>query len=443
MKLLKAMWVYIVCMVQPATIYSLPALPPDSVILDDEVSKTFECCFQLLLKGNKKSTLVPRIFLIANQSVNAASGAGGQFVIFSGLFRMCETLEEFLGVLAHEIAHGQGHHMTQAALGQENAIMRAAIAFALGGIAALGARDSAPLVAGMMGAQNIYTTSSMYTMRNLEKAADAEAIKILSRVNVPSVGLLTFLQKLYKEYGRPDMNPYFLDHPLTEDRIDAIKKDALFQTHASWPQKEKLEKMFFRVRTKILAFTLAPQKVLKMFSGDTVNDIYARAVALGRMPGQTTKALDHMETLLAQEPNNPYFLELKSQLLLDDRRIEDAISVIKQAVHVSPSSLYLCLSLAHLLIEENRDLDLAIKHLLKITQKNHDDAFAWHLLGKAYALQGKEERALWANAEHASLIGDKVAAKAKTKSAINRAQKASDKVLSQKLKDLESSLSED
>lgn len=431
------------CIIQSDVVHSLPVLPPDSVILDDEVDKTFDLCFQLLLKGNKKSTLVPKVFLIANQSVNAASGAGGQFVIFSGLFRMCESIEEFLGVIAHEIAHGQGHHMTQAALGQENAIMRAAIAFALGGIAALGARDSAPLVAGMMGAQNIYATSSMYTMRNLEKAADAEAIKSLHRVGVPATGLLTFLEKLYKEYGRPDMNPYFLDHPLTEDRIDAIKKDALVKKEMSWPQKEKLERMFFRVRTKILAFTLAPQKVLKMFAGNERDDIYARAVAFGRIPGQTKKALDHMELLLEQEPKNPYFLELKSQLLLDDRRVDEAIKIIKQAVEVSPSSLYLCLSLSHLLVEENRDLDRAIKHLLKITQKDHDNPFAWQLLGKAYALKGNHDRALWANAEYASLIGDKAAAKAKIKRAMTHAQKTSDNVLSQKLKDLESSLNEE
>ncbi len=414
-------------------------IPHDSVILDDEVEAVFKEYFDTLLKplGGKRATFTPKIYLLANTAVNAASASGGQFLIYAGLFRMCDTVEEFLGVIAHEIAHGKGVHSVQAAVGADKAFMTAAIAFALGGIAALAAKDAAPLMAGVTGGQNAYMGSVMRNMQNLEKAADAEAIKILSKAGIPATGLLTFLVKLQKAYGAPDISPYFLDHPLTEDRIQAVEHDVKQTATLPWLKRAAFQSSFERIRTKILAFTLDPKSILKMFPGKTANDSYARAVAYGRT-AQTRQGLEEIDQMLKLEPQNSYALELKSQLLMDIGQKNESIEALRKAVSLKPQAIYLKMSLAHLLVEQQQHLPEAIHHLTIITQKAPESDFAWHLLGKVYMANGQEGHALLANAESDALKGDRAAAKAKVKSA--RLKANGDKALLQKINDLEKSL---
>ncbi|MBX9976877.1 MAG: M48 family metalloprotease, partial [Alphaproteobacteria bacterium] len=396
--------------------------------------------------GKQKASFVPKIILLSNSSVNAASGPGGEFVIFSGLFRMCDNVEEFLGVIAHEIAHGKGIHSVQAAMGEDKAFLTAAVAFALGGIAALAAKDASPLIAGVTGGQTAYMGAAMKNMQHLEKAADAEAIQILAKAGVPSTGLLTFLQKLQKAYGTPDLNPYFMDHPLTEDRIQAVQKDVQEADQkfpgGNWPKKAHYTKLFNRIRAKILGFTMDPTHVIKRFGGSTANDFYARSVAYGRMPSETPKALSELNHTLKDEPNNPYMLELKSQLLMDAGKTDEAIATLMRAVKEKPKNgkdaVYLKLSLAHLLVEKQKNIPEAIHYLNQIILKDHNNHFAWHLLGKAYMVNGQEAHALWANAEADALHNDKNASKAKLQSA--RAKAGRDKTLLQKIGDLEKSL---
>lgn len=433
--------------------FSLPIIPSNSVILDDEVGGAFDEFFNDLLQasgkkaaGKQKASFVPKVILLSNSSVNAASGPGGEFVIFSGLFRMCDNVEEFLGVIAHEIAHGKGIHSVQAAMGEDKAFLTAAVAFALGGVAALAAKDASPLIAGLTGGQTAYIGTAMKNMQHLEKAADAEAIHILAKAGIPPTGLLTFLQKLQKAYGTPDLNPYFMDHPLTEDRIQAVQKDVQEADQkfpgGNWPKKAHYTKLFNRIRAKILGFTMDPTQAIKLFDGSTPNDHYARSVAYGRMPSQTSKALNELNHILKDEPNNPYILELKSQLLMDAGKSDEAVETLTRAVKEKPKNgkeaVYLKLSLAHLLVEQQKNTKDAIHYLNQIILHDHNNHFAWHLLGKAHMINGQEAHALWANAEADAIRDDKNASKAKLKNARNKAK--GDKILLQKIGDLERSL---
>ena len=398
--------------------WSLPDLPDGSVVFDDEVEMAFDLWFSKIFKAAPQfsKTLKPKVFLIAHHTVNAGAGAGGQFAIFSGLFKQCETIEEFMGVIAHEIAHVKGSHMIRGEQAASQNMLVAAIAFALGGVAALASGDMAPLIAGLSGGSGMYMGSVLKHTRDLETQADADAVDLLTRAGIPATGLLSFLQKLEKLYRSPDVNPYHQTHPLTSDRISALKDRIATLSIPVWSDREQWQSLYTHVRAKILAFTLRPKEVLNLFKGDSAETHMARAIALGRQ-NQTEEAIRELEKAIQKRAHDPFILEIKAQLLLDKRDVNGAITSLEKAISMNPKrSIYLKLSLAHLLTEKGNNPDKALGILKEITQRSSEgNEFGWYLLGKSYAQKGLPGHALWASAEYDLRQGDIKASEAKLK----------------------------
>ncbi|MFX5684802.1 hypothetical protein ABTE42_21990, partial [Acinetobacter baumannii] len=71
-----------------------------------------------------------------------------------------------------------------------------------------------------------------------------------------------------------------------------------------------------RIIAKLQGFLLAPSDALKLYpeSADSIPAHYARAIAYHRVP-MDDRAVREMDILLKREPKNPYFWELKGQIL--------------------------------------------------------------------------------------------------------------------------------
>jgi predicted Zn-dependent protease len=128
---------------------------------------------------------------------------------------------------------------------------------------------------------------------------------------------------------------------------------------------------------------------------------YARAIAWYR-DGQTEKALTAVDELIAGDVNNPYFQELKGQILFEEGRPAEAVAAHREAVRLKPDAPLLRVNLAHALIETNdkANLDEAIDQLKHAVVAEKDNTMAWRLLAQAYATQGKEGEARLASAEY-------------------------------------------
>src|SRR5690606_34377127 len=133
---------------------------------------------------------------------------------------------------------------------------------------------------------------------------------------------------------------------------------------------------------------------------------YARAIAWYR-DGQTDRALSAVDALLAEQPENPYFWELKGQILFEEGRPEEAIGAHQRSVELLPDAPLLRINLGHALIE-TRDparLEAAVDNLKRATALEKDNSMAWRLLAQAYDSQGKEGEARLASAEMYFAIG--------------------------------------
>jgi len=167
------------------------------------------------------------------------------------------------------------------------------------------------------------------------------------------------------------------------------------------------------MRAKLLGF-VQPQIALQRFrESDTgLPARYGRAIALYQR-GDIKQALPMIDQLIKEEPNNPFFHELKGQVLLENSRVAESIGPYRRSVELLPDSALLRSSLAHALIESNDDrvLDEALKSLKVAAEKEPRTPFTWRLIATVYGRQNKQGMLSYALAEEAMARGDRSVAR--------------------------------
>ena len=131
----------------------------------------------------------------------------------------------------------------------------------------------------------------------------------------------------------------------------------------------------------------------------------AKTIALYRLP-DLPAALEGVDALIVEDPDDPYFHELKGQMLFENGRIEEAIAPYRKAVALRPTPL-LRVGLAQALIESGAPqvVPRSIAHLEEAVAREPTNASAWRLLGIAQGRDGLEGVSNLSLAEYALLIG--------------------------------------
>ncbi len=147
---------------------------------------------------------------------------------------------------------------------------------------------------------------------------------------------------------------------------------------------------------------------------------YARAIAAYR-ENKIPSALSQIDALIKTEPDNPYFHELKGQMLVDFSRIEEAIPSYRKAVDIMPNGPLLRIALAHALIENGDNkahLQEAITHLDRAFIDEKRSSRIHRLLATAHGRLGHESLAKLHLAEEAVLQRRLPYAKAQAENAL-------------------------
>src|SRR5262249_6498794 len=133
---------------------------------------------------------------------------------------------------------------------------------------------------------------------------------------------------------------------------------------------------------------------------------YARAFAYHKS-AYPDQAFAEVEALLKAQPHDPYFLELKGQVLLESGRPVDALAPLREAVALTNSQPLIATLLGHALIatEDDKYLDEAEQVLRAALARDGENPFGWYVLGTVYARKGDTARAALASAEQYQLNG--------------------------------------
>ena len=351
-----------------------------------------------------------RIVLLHQRDINAFV-AGGQIVyIHSGLLTSAENANEVQGVIAHELGHVVGGHIIRLEQGIQQATGIMILSLVLGAAAmAMGAGEAGMgvMAAGQQAALGRFLAFS----RTQESSADSAGASFLSRAGVSGRGSLAFfnrLQNLEFRMNIPQDNGYARTHPLNSERISALQH--VYETDPAWAQRTDpgLEERFQRVRAKLIGFVEEPRQAMNRYpeSDRSVPARYARAYAWHR-DHHPDRALAEADSLLAERPDDPYFLELKGQILLETGRPQEALESLRRAVERAPNQPLIAALLGHALIatEDPTHFEEAKRVLRVAVQRDNDNPFAWYQLGIVYDREGDQPRAALATAERYNLTG--------------------------------------
>jgi predicted Zn-dependent protease len=244
-----------------------------------------------------------------------------------------------------------------------------------------------------------------------EATADASGARFLSTAGISGKGMLDFFKKLQNlEYRLAIYSKDSFDqsHPLTSERIQALEQKLKADPAWNKPIDPALEARFERVKAKLMGYVDPKQAVLKYPESDkSVPAHYARAYAY-HLGGYPQKAESEADALLAIDPHDPFFLELKGQILLEDGKPADAIPLLREATQRSGDAPMIAAMLGHALVATEDPKNFAeAKQILKVAvNKDNQDPFAWYQLGVIYDREGDEARASLATAERNNLEGN-------------------------------------
>ncbi|MFZ1476976.1 MAG: tetratricopeptide repeat protein, partial [Sphingorhabdus sp.] len=133
---------------------------------------------------------------------------------------------------------------------------------------------------------------------------------------------------------------------------------------------------------------------------------YARAYAWHKA-AYPDKALNEANILVSRNPDDPYFLELQGQILLESGRPKDALASLRRAVDLTSNQPLIAAIFGHALIatEDKNNLTEAERVLRSAVAKDNNNPFAWYQLGVVYEANGDTPRAALASAERYLMEG--------------------------------------
>jgi len=262
----------------------------------------------------------------------------------------------------------------------------------------------------MSGGATIAERDFLSFTRSMENAADQAALTLLDRAGYSAEGLATFLERLEDQELVPTDRQveYVRTHPLTLDRIDVVRNHVATSPNTGRPFPPAYDEMLARVKAKLFGF-LSPQIAMRRYPPDdqSVAARYARAVAEYKR-GAIQTAITEVDALIAQEPENPFFHELRGQMLLESGRLDEARPSYERAVALFPNEPTLLVPLAQTKIDsaDPATAQSAVQDLEAAVAVDPDMPIAWRLLATAYGKAGDLGMAAVALAEEALARGD-------------------------------------
>lgn len=384
------------------------AASAQSILRDAETESFMSDMSGQLVKAAGMDPRNVQVMVINDPEINAFV-AGGQYVwVHSGLIAQADNVNQLQGVVAHELGHIEGGHVIRSGEGIKEATGITLLSLVLGAAAIAGGAGEAGM--GLMGlGQQAAMSKFLAFSRAQESSADLAGARYLHTAGISGSGSLEFFKKLQNQEYRlaiPQDNSYGRTHPLSGERISVLRE--VYEPDPAWnkPPDPALEKRFERIKAKLIGFVSEPTQTLAKYpeSDQSIPAHYARAYAWHKS-AYPDKALAEADALLAAQPHDPYFLELKGQILLESGKPADAIAPLREAVKLTNQPLISVL-LSHALIatEDEKNFAEAEQVLRLAVQRDRDNPFAWYQLGVVYARRGDTPRAALATAERYSMM---------------------------------------
>ncbi|MGQ8363742.1 M48 family metalloprotease [Glaciecola sp. 1036] len=376
-------------------------------LLNDPVLQEYIQDIGNRLVVNADNTRFPFTFFIINNPVlNAFAFYGGHIGVHSGLITKAESESELASVLSHEIAHVTQRHLARRAQSQQRSgplqiatligSILVALADAEAGMAAISAS-----MAGNQQAQINFT-------RQNEQEADNIGINILYRAGFDPEGAPAFFGRLAEQNrGSSNELAFLRTHPLPNDRV----AETVTRARAYGKRNLPPSLPFLLARARIDArYLLNPDYAIARYQQQVKSNTgvylsaaqYGLAIALFE-DEQYTASETLVTTLLSQDSENLFYLDLLTDIYLKQNNPTKSINLLTPLWQFKPQNRVLALNLANAHLEaENYGTSIQILRDLLLVHEN--DIVAYQLLNDAYQRTQNKKDAHITQAQIYSLI---------------------------------------
>lgn len=193
----------------------------ENKIIDSLITNTTQ---DLFLRNDFKNNRI-QIFLFKSDDINAFAIPGNKIIVFTGLIEFTQTEEEFLGIIAHEIAHIEENHITRKISKEIGLSTLFALLFASHNMEII--KDVAQIL-----------TSTAYD-RNLEKEADLLAVNYLIEARIDPLGYINLLMRFDEELETMPKELQLLStHPDALERSETLREILEKKTQINFAKRE-------------------------------------------------------------------------------------------------------------------------------------------------------------------------------------------------------------
>ncbi len=355
-----------------------------TLIRDAEIEHTIRTYATPILQAAGLSPQAIEIYIIQDRTLNAFVIPGNRMFLHTGLLMGAEDPRELMGVIAHEAGHITGGHIAGRGEELRNASIKAVLSMLLGLGAAAASGDGRAAGAVMGMGQDAALRGLLSYTRSQEQSADQAAVNFLRSAGISPEGLRNFMSVLEGQEVllTSSQDPYLRTHPLTRERISFLDQAVQASPYRDTSAPAHLQALHDRMRAKLVGFLEPERTVMRRYpdSDTSLPARYARAIAAHRS-GNMGLALERVDGLLVDWPQDPFFHELRGQILLENGRLAEAVPSYRQAVSLQPDAPQMRLRMAQALVGLNDpEMDReALDNLNRVLAREPDDSSAWRL----------------------------------------------------------------
>jgi len=380
------------------------------IVRDAEIEALVRDYARPILKAAGLSKSGIDIILVNDPRFNAFV-VGRRMFINTGALLQSETPNEIIGVIAHEAGHIAGGHQErlreQMARAQTMAIIASLLG--VGAVAAGAATNTQGLAqAGVgiaAGGGEAARRNLLSYQRSEEAAADQSGIRYLEATGQSGKGMLITFQRFQSALALSGakIDPYRISHPTPRDRIANLETLVKASPHYEAKDSEALQQRHDMMRAKIAVYTQGQSAASRLFKKmpGSIAAQYGDAQA-SLLYGNRREALKKADALIKLQPNNPYFHELRGDILLRANQPEKAAQAYAQAAKLDKAkSSVIQIAYGQALIATGKPeaLQTAITQINDALSRDKENFNGYTYLAQAYGQLGDVADAELATAE--------------------------------------------
>lgn len=320
------------------------------------------------------------LVLVDDKQINAFAVPGGLFAINAGLITSARTMDEVVGVMAHEVAHVSQRHYSRSQEAFKGQGLLALAGIVVGALIASQA-DSNAGSAILFGSQAALMDKQLNYSRNQEREADRIGMQYMAGAGYNPEGMADFFETMDRSSPKIGFLPdFWLTHPLTTERMS----EARLRARQLPKVRQNLDQRDFEV-LKLYTAVLSKQTNEAQLRSAMSKNPFAAQLALAALQlqlGDYQSAQKWLNEAQKQQREHNLITILQTDIYLGQNNIQAAFDTIQSPALVLPENRALNYKYAEVLTRLQQPIQ-AQQIVQRFLRQNPRDPAAWQLMQQA------------------------------------------------------------